>query len=188
MKDGYTPEELVELYREKSPEEEEKTDLFDEYRSNVLVSLKPSNSETLTTESKNLVSQIIAEQDSDKLKDLTNLFEMNQRKKNIARMDRLSDILEMVDDEVITRLATTPGSMEDKDLINYMKVAQSSMSSIKQSMDNAPLIQINNQTNEIHLDNSDFDLDSRKRILDAAMSILSSVNVEDLDEIEVEDE
>ena len=150
------------------------------------MTVKPSNSDALSTKSRDLVNQIISEDDPSKLKDLTDLFEMNQRKKNIARMGRLSDILEMVDDEVITRLSTVPDSMSDKDLVGYMTAAQKSMDSIKQSMDATPLVQINNQKIEIHND-SGLNRESRKKVLDAVMAIIENVQASD-DVIEIEGE
>lgn len=151
-----------------------------------MLNINPPSLNDLKTESKDLVGKIIKEQDPDKFKDLSVLFDINQRKKNIARMDRLSDLLELVDDEVILRLSTDPSSIADKDLINYMDKATKSMTAVKQSIDATPTIQINNQTNEIHIEEgSGFDRESRKRILDAVMSIIESTNDDNI--IEVED-
>lgn len=140
----------------------------------------------LSDETDALTEQIMGETDIDKFNDLTNLFEMNHRKKNMARINRLSNLLEMVDDEVILRLSTSPNAIQDKDLVAYMKTAQSSIDSIEGNLNKTPLVQINNQRNEIHIDNSGLNQESRKKVLDAVMSILEGSKVDDIIEVEGE--
>lgn len=132
-----------------------------------------------------LTEQIMSETDLDKFNDLTNLFEMNHRKKNMARINRLSNLLEMVDDEVILRLSTSPSAIEDKDLVGYMKTAQSAIDSIEGNLNQTPLVQINNQKNEIHINESGLNQESRKKVLDAVMAILENAKTDNI--IEVED-
>lgn len=162
-------------------------DFNDELENNVLVSVSVPNEENLTNASKELVSKIIEEKDADKLKELESLFDMNIRKKNIARMDRLSDLLAMVDDEVITRFATDPNSFDNDQLLSYMTSTQNQILNVRNSMDKTPLIQVNNQTNEIHIeDGTGFDRESRKKILDAVMSIIENTKSDDVIEVEGE--
>ena len=154
----------------------------EEYQNNVLVNINEQNSEQLSEESKNLVAQIIAERDPDKLKDLSVLFDMNQRKKNIARMDKLASLLEMVDDEVITRWATQPDSFDNDKILSYMTSTQSQINNIKNSMEKTPLVQINSQKIEINNNNSGLDQDSRKRVQEVVMAILNgNLEVEDIE-------
>jgi len=153
-----------------------------EYKDNVLEDVNPPNANLLKEESKDLVAQIISEKDPDKLKDLSALFDMNQRKKNIARMDKLANLLEMVDDEVITRWATEPDSFDNDQILSYMAATQSQINNIKSSMEKAPLVQINNQKIEINNNNSGLDQDSRKRVQEVVMAILNgNLEVEDLE-------
>lgn len=152
-----------------------------EYEGNVPDNINPPNAEALKEESKDLVSQIIAEKDPDKLKDLSALFDMNQRKKNIARMDKLANLLEMVDDEVLTRWATEPDSFDNDQILSYMSATQSQINNIKSSMEKAPLVQINSQKIEIN-NTSGLDQDSRKRVQEVVMAILNgNLEVEDLE-------
>lgn len=156
-------------------------DFTTEYEENVLVNISPHNAELLKEESKDLVSQIISEKDPDKLKDLSALFDMNQRKKNIARMDKLANLLEMVDDEVLMRWATDPASFDNDQILSYMTSTQSQINNIKSSMEKTPLVQINSQKIEIN-NNSGLDQDSRKRVQEVVMAILSgNLDVEDIE-------
>ena len=139
----------------------------------------------LSNDTDALTEQIMSETDLDKFNDLTNLFEMNHRKKNMARINRLSNLLEMVDDEVILRLSTSPSAIEDKDLVGYMKTAQSAIDSIEGNLNQTPLVQINNQKNEIHINESGLNQESRKKVLDAVMAILENAKTDNI--IEVED-
>ena len=156
-------------------------DFIFEYKENALENINPSNAADLKEESKDLVAQIIAEKDPDKLKDLSALFDMNQRKKNIARMDKLANLLEMVDDEVLVRWATEPDSFDNDQILSYMTSTQSQINNIKSSMEKTPLVQINSQKIEIN-NNSGLDQDSRKRVQEVVMAILNGgLNVEDLE-------
>ena len=66
-------------------------------------SLAPLNPQTaiLSKQGNELTSKIIEEDDPDTLDRLTQLFTLNQKKKQIARTNKLSNLLELVDDEVI---------------------------------------------------------------------------------------
>lgn len=133
----------------------------------------------LTEDTNALITKIINEQDSSKLNDLTDLFDMVARKKKYVRMHRLFNILDKVDTEVDARLQAGP---EDEDrfnndqLIKVMNVTQQAVSDINNDVHDKPLVQINTQNN-----NFDFGLnrESRQRVIDAVMSILNQKDNED---------
>lgn len=135
--------------------------------------LVPSEASNALFKSTNeLVDQIIAETDTDKLNDLTELFELNTRKKNIARINKLSNLQELVDDEVILRFTSEPETFDNDQLLKYMDSMQKNISAMQQSLNQVPVIQINNQKNEIHVNESGLDRESRKKVLDAVRAIL----------------
>lgn len=146
-----------------------------------LPTLAEANTE-LTNQNDDLTAQILVEKDSDKLQDLTNLFKVNQQKKNIARMNRLSKTVELIDAEMMTRLESYPDTLDNKDLMNYMNTTQRIMDSL--THEDQPIIQINQQKNEIHVNESGLDKASRARVLDVVNSIL---NTKDVIDVEVED-
>ena len=69
-----------------------------------------------------------------------------------------------------------------------MSTTQQTINSLEDNLNHKPLIQINNQTNEIHLGEDGLNQESRKKVIDTIMSILSKDNKEvidiDLDEEE----
>ena len=129
------------------------------------------NSSSLLRQGNELTSKIIEENDPAKLDELTQLFTLNQKKKQIARTNKLSNLLELVDDEVISRFTNTPEAIEDKDLLSYLRVTQDYVNS--PSEPELPHIQINNQTN-VNISSSGLDRESRARVLDAVNEILKS--------------
>ena len=127
----------------------------------------------LTDDTNTLITQIINEQDSSKLNDLTDLFDMVARKKKYVRMHRLFNILDKVDSEVDARLQAGPDDedrLNNDQLIKVMNVTQQAVSDINNDVHDKPLVQINTQNNNI-----DFGLnrESRQRVIDAVMSIIN---------------
>ena len=141
----------------------------------------------LALQSNDLTDQIVKETDPDKLEDLTNLFEMVQRKKNMLRINKLSNLLTLVDDEVIMRFTSTPETFDNDQLLKYMKSTQDTMLALTQDLDQKPIIQINNQKNEININNTGLDQESRKRVLEAVQMLLDNSKNPDIIEIEAEE-
>lgn len=123
-----------------------------------------------------LVNELIKENDTSKVNDLTNLFKLNQKKKDIYRANKLSNLLNLIDNEVYDRISATPESFDNYDLLKYMESTQSAISNTYQNLDRQPLIQINNQKNEINFNNSGLDRESRARVLEVVSAIISNAN------------
>ncbi len=140
---------------------------------------------TLAKEGNDLTSQIVATNDTNKLNDLTKQFELNRRKKDIVRANKLSNLLTMIDDEIVDRMATTPELIKDQDLVKYMQSAQEAISVGEQAGTQITQININQGTN-ISLDaGTTLNRDSRKKVLDTVNEILRGLNNE-TDTIDVE--
>ena len=85
---------------------------------NELVNISPldkSNNELLAT--------IINETDPEKLKDLTHLFNINQTKKNIIRVNTMNKLIDKVADQMIERVENVPDEFSNKELVEYLKTA-----------------------------------------------------------------
>ena len=88
------------------------------------------------------------ENDIDKVKDLTHLFNLNQAKKNVLRVLKLNSLLDKVSDQMIERFTKQPGAFSNSDLLNYMQVTQSAIDRANKALnlvDETPAIQINQQ-------------------------------------------
>ena len=84
----------------------------------------PMSTPDLKEESKELIKQIISETDEQKVRDLTQLFNANQNKKTMARVDKLSDLLDTITDQALARFTTRPDEISNKELFDGLKVVQ----------------------------------------------------------------
>lgn len=157
------------------------------------------NKALLSAESVDILNKIIAENDTTKVKDLTYLFNINQNKKIMARINKLNDLYDVIADQALQRFSKRPEEMSNQEMLQALKIVQEiTERGLKQvnGINDTPLIQINNQTNEINLGESNKDVlskESRDRINEAVMSILNnskniSANKENDDIIEVVEE
>lgn len=118
--------------------------------------------------------QILEEQRPDELKDLVDIFNVNLKKKSIIRANKLSDVQDKVVEQISKRVEETPDHFSNKDLLEYHKTIESTLSKNDTTLDDVkiPQIQINQQVNITKEDK--FDVESRKRIQEAVASILSN--------------
>ena len=162
-------------------EEEEETQVAVSHRSAAAV---------INSEANDLVNQILVEKDPVKVENLKKQFLLVQQKKNIARVNRLTTLIEIVDDEIINRFADAPEEMSNKDIVSYMNSTQSSLNTTMQALTQTPMIQVNNQTNEIKIDNSNInlsgmDVDSRKNVLNFLLSSIRDAQAKQSEVIDV---
>lgn len=142
--------------------------------------LVPVGKIKLNEESTALIEQIISETDEQKVRDLTQLFNANQNKKTMARVNKLSDLLDTITDQALARFTARPDEISNKELFDGLKVVQDLIERGQKQVSNAgetPLIQINQQTNEVNLggNGSNLNRDSRERVKSAVMNLLSSI-------------
>lgn len=139
--------------------------------------------------SNELINKIINENDRDKLNDLTNLFMINQKKKDIVRANKLSNLLNLIDNEVYDRVSNEPEMFDNLTLLKYMDSTQQTINNVSQSINQVPFIQINNQKNEININSnsSGLDRDSRAKVLEVVTAILNGTN-DNVINVDVEEE
>ena len=153
-----------------SPEKGEKT-------ATALVTVDASD---LNAESLNILNQIIAAEDIDKTKDLTYLFNVNQNKKTMVRIDSLSNLQDKLVGLLSSRVTERPDEMSNQEVMQALKVVQDIIErGTKQitGQNEQPLIQINQQTNSVNVGDEAAGLnrDSRDKVKRAIMSILDNV-------------
>lgn len=142
--------------------------------------LVPIGSIKLNEESQALIEQIIAETDEQRAKDLTQLFNANQNKKTMVRVNKLSDLLDTITDQALARFTARPDEISNKELFDGLKVVQDLIERGQKQVSGAcetPLIQVNQQTNEVNIGGaaSNLNRDSRERVKSAVLSLLSSI-------------
>ena len=142
-----------------------------------LVAVDTSN---LNAESLDILNQIIAAEDIDKTKDLTYLFNINQNKKTMVRIDSLSNLQDKLVGLLSNRVTERPDEMSNQEVMQALKVVQDIIErGTKQitGQNEQPLIQINQQTNSVNVGDEAAGLnrDSRDKVKRAIMSILDNV-------------
>lgn len=136
----------------------------------------------LNEESMALIEQIVSETDEQRTRDLTQLFNANQNKKTMVRVNKLSDLLDTITDQAVTRFTTRPDEISNKELFDGLKIVQDLIERGQKQVagsGDTPLIQVNQQTNEVNIGgagSSNLNRDSRERVKSAVMSLLSSIS------------
>ncbi len=135
---------------------------------------------SLNEESKALIEQLIVETDEQKARDLTHLFNANQNKKTMVRVNKLSDLLDTITDQALVRFTSRPDEISNKELFDGLKVVQDLIERGQKQVSGAgetPLIQVNQQTNEVNIGSAPSTLsrDSRERVKTAVLGLLNSI-------------
>lgn len=145
----------------------------------------------LDCRSDELAQQIINEDNLEKTKELVDLFNLNQAKKNVLRVLKLNSLLDKVSDQMIERFEKTPDNFSNNDLLNYMQVTQSAIDRANKALnlvDETPAISITNNVVNVN-DTNKLDKDSRDRITNAVKAILDKVkNIEENQNINLIDD
>lgn len=141
-----------------------------------LVTCKPS----LNDESLALIEKIIAESDEQKTRDLTYLFNANQNKKTMVRVNKLSNLLDTITDQALTRFTSRPDEISNKELFDGLKIVQDLIERGQKQVsgvNETPLITVNQQNNEVNIGGAGSGLsrDSRERVKSAVLGLLDSL-------------
>ena len=167
--------------------------MSDDAKENALVTV---NTDELNKESLEIINQIIAEQDIDKTKDLTYLFNINQNKKTIVRANKLNELLDVLTDAAVDRFTSRPDEISNQELMQGLKIVQDliekSQKQVNGVNEQQPLIQINQQNNTLEVGGAKGTLnrDSRERVKNAVLDLLSGITSAteeaDADDIEID--
>jgi len=131
----------------------------------------------LDAEAKDLLNQLIVETDVNKTKDLTNLFNQNQNKKTMVRVDKLSQLMDTLTDQAIKRYQERPDEISNQELFLGLKTIQDIIEKSRRQVmgaDEKPLIQINQQNNDFSGTQTQTK-ESRERVMAAVNSILKGI-------------
>ena len=140
------------------------------------------NAEDLNKESFDLINQIIAESDIEKTKDLTYLFNINQNKKTMIRVDKLSGLQDNLVDQLVRRISERPDEISNKELMDGLKIVQDIIERGQKQVagvTETPLIQINQQNNEVNIGDqaaAGLTRESRDKVKNAVNALLASLS------------
>lgn len=134
--------------------------------------LVPINLETPIEE---LSDRILNETDIEQFDKMKNLFDLNMKKKEIIRLNKLNDLQDLTVEEMSNRLQKRSGEFSNQDLLGYFKTIQDSISRSDTSLDGidvASIKVIQNQLN-INMNNEDgLSRESKNKVIEAIRSIL----------------
>ena len=135
-------------------------------------------SPNLSLEAQRLIGELTSEKDTKKMLAIEQQFNEIQRKKQLARVSKLSDVQDMLTDQFYKRISQRPDEISNKEMLDGMKVVQDLMEKSQRQAE-APseipqLIQIN-QT-EVNVGNNNLSRDSRERVKNAVIGLLDSIN------------
>lgn len=132
---------------------------------------------SIDTEITGLASQVLAESDPEKAKQLIALFNWNISKKNTARILKMNDLYDEVTDQMVLRFKTKADQFSNSDLLDYMKAVQGAIDTSAKNLsqvEEPPTIVHQNNT-QINVNVVDtFDKDSKDRILAAIQATLKA--------------
>ena len=157
------------------------TDIEESLTSSESGALVLANTEDLNKESLALINQIIAEKDLDRTKDLTHLFNINQNKKTMIRIDKLSGLQDGLVDQFVKRISERPDEISNKELMDGLKIVQDIIERGQKQVEGVqqtPLIQFNQQNNSVNIGDNTPQLskESRDKVKNAVLSLLSGLN------------
>ena len=136
---------------------------------------------------KDLEQELLEENDPNKLKDIISLFNVNIQKKQLIRSNKLNDLQDLVYNQMSERIEKKPGEFSNKDLLDYFKVIQDTISKTSSEVDveNIP-IQINQNQLNINMQDT-LSKESKEKVVDALKSIFSKYGENNLIENESEE-
>ena len=127
----------------------------------------------------NLIEDIMEEEDPNKTKDLVNLFNWHMSKKNILRINKLNGLYDSITDQMVERVDKRADQFSNSDLLDYVKTIQSAIdinTKNLSSVQEAPLI-FNQNNTQINVNVADsFDSEAKARILAAVQATLEQAN------------
>jgi len=131
-----------------------------------------------------VVKSINEENDSDKLKDLTKLFNLAMMKKDINRAEKQSDMLDYALSEIYERITT--GEVADKDLAKYVQVLQDSINNTRKlTSDENVIAPIQINAKEININSGDsLTREERENVLDFIQKVLTQDRKDDVIDVE----
>ena len=127
---------------------------------------------TLDTPVEELEERLLKEHDADEVKNIIELFNLNIKKKNVIRTEKLSQLQDLISNQMRETVEQNADAFSNKDLLEYFKTIQETVSKADMSPDVKIPIQINQQIT-IESDSDKLDRASKERVVAAIQAILN---------------
>lgn len=137
----------------------------------------------LEQETAKVLNNIVKAETTEELKAQVDMFSLNMAKKNAVRIAKLQNLLDNVTDQALIRAEKHPGEFSNKELLDYMKITQDQINNAQFNIENIgekPMIQINNQKNEVSINmDSGLTRESKTKVIDAIKALVQQVTAQD---------
>lgn len=125
---------------------------------------------------KEIIDKISQKTSAEDLRNITQLFNIAQAKKDMLRSLKYGDLLDKVVDQMGERLTKRPGEFSNSDLTTYLQVLQNASEKARKlstTVEEMPAIQLTQNNVNIGTEHGALSRDSRGRVTDAVKAILS---------------
>lgn len=130
---------------------------------------------TIDNKSKEVARKILEEDDIDKVKDLTALFNLNAQKRNVMRVIKMNDLLDKVTNQISDRFEKYPDNFTNDELLKYMQVTEAAIDRANKNLnliEDTPQIAMQ-QNNQVNINMTyGIDEEGRGKVLDIINSVL----------------
>lgn len=168
---------LTDVFDEETEDVQNETDLNLQEQNQEEMSLIQKNQQILAENANTILDDIVKSENVEDIKNLTQLFNLNTVKKNALRINQLNELMDLANQEALERFKKYAPFMDDKDIANYMKVFQQSLTNAQQivnSLDEKPTIQLNIQNN-INTSESTLSRESQEKVASTVKTILQYI-------------
>lgn len=168
---------LTDVFDEETEDVQNETDLNLQEPNQEEMSLIQKNQQILAENANTILDDIVKSESVEDIKNLTQLFNLNTVKKNALRINQLNELMDLANQEALERFKKYAPFMDDKDIANYMKVFQQSLTNAQQivnSLDEKPTIQLNIQNN-INTNEPTLSRESQEKVASTVKTILQYI-------------
>lgn len=168
---------LTDVFDEETEDVQNETDLNLQEPNQEEMSLIQKNQQILAENANTILDDIVKSESVEDIKNLTQLFNLNTVKKNALRINQLNELMDLANQEALERFKKYAPFMDDKDVANYMKVFQQSLTNAQQivnSLDEKPTIQLNIQNN-INTNETTLSRESQEKVANTVKTILQYI-------------
>lgn len=130
---------------------------------------------TVVPTEQDILNKINSVTTTEELKDVTNLFNLNITKKEMARVMQQSELYDLVLQQAGDRLRKRPDELSTKDLIDYMNAFRGNIDKTQSYIDkveNNPTIQVNNDNKKVVVNINNLNRDASEEVLEVVNTLL----------------
>jgi len=140
---------------------------------------------TLSSSTEELEQRIMETDDPEELQKIINLFNINIKKKDIIRAGKLNKLQDKTLAQITERIEKNPDLFSNRDLLDYYKVIQDTLTRADISTDNMPKIQFNQQIINVNQEDS-LSRESKEKVMDLIKAIMQQPLIQEAEVVDAD--